>query len=885
MEEIYIDISKDLGCSVNVIQGDNNSKTYKLIVTDKNKRINLTNKSVKMAYVNNKGDGDIIEGLQITNAVQGEISLPITNILTRQDGNYGCQLAIYNSSGFLEHTGTFSLIVKENLFNRISSGLLKTTTYQKLISILEKSEEMVANLHDAREVNSSLSKNINSGTNLNTNLNNNIRGGNSLNAALTQNKQDAAVKNTELNKSLEETKKYITGLDGSQNIPQIRMDLDTLQNGLKANQSLEYQGSNITCNNTLEGRTEGMELRGRTLQNLNTKETYSFNSDPVNDGKYTIIEQKSNSVVIDIKQELSSWRYFACGTVNKSLFKPNTKYTIIGNFKNVNRISLQTGNAAHALTDANWITNNKAVLTTKDSLITIPDDATIVVYIFIDSSQSGETFAKDIMILEGDWTNKETPQHFEGIKSVGEAEINLLEESQIVDGYIGGNDGRTFTLGSNTSTAIIPCEPNTTYTIVKEKQTDRFTIGVSDLPINNRDKIIVIGGSETGLTKTVTTTSNARYLAVYLTKNTTNEPVGKVGIYKSVDSFEWRPANKAKISSLSIGKNLFNTKNLIVGDIDPQSGNTSLTAISHAISKDFIRIKPNTLYSLNYTLIIQSRWFSIFYYDINKKYISYNDKNIIFTSPNNCYYIKFKLENSKNVGIKDLMLNEGTQVPYEEYQSDKKEILLNQPLRGLSNICDKIYEKDGKVVLEQNIDKMNLSGNDDLTWLVKNDSSNTILFYIDGASMSNVFKKGSELMCNTFPKIIDTWGSDIEGINIDGYCSLQIRINKNKLATQDVNGFKKWLQANPVTVYYQRASPIITELNIKDLDLSVFQDVTHIMSTNSIPAEFKFKIASNIGSILQQQSKNINDLYKIIDEILVPQVTSNTLDIELLKNK
>ena len=151
--------------------------------------------------------------------------------------------------------------------------------------------------------------------------------------------------------------------------------------------------------------------------------------------------------------------------------------------------------------------------------------------------------------------------------------------------------------------------------------------------------------------------------------------------------------------------------------------------------------------------------------------------------------------------------------------------------------------------------------------------------------MSNVFKKGSELMCNTFRKIIDTWGSDIEGINIDGYCSLQIRINKNKLATQDVNGFKKWLQANPVTVYYQRASPIITELNIKDLDLSVLQDVTHIMSTNSIPAELKFKIASNIGSILQQQSKNINDLYRLIDELLVPQLTSNTLDIELLKNK
>ncbi|GAA0069262.1 hypothetical protein UT300003_07850 [Clostridium sardiniense] len=879
MREIYIDISKDSGNSITTIQGNNNNKVYKLIVTDNNKRLDLTGKSVKMAYVNTYGNGDIIEGLQITNAVQGEISLPITNILTKQDGNYGCQLAIYNSSGFLEHTGSFSLIVKENLFNKISSGLLKTTTYQKLISILEKSEEMVANLHDAREVNSSLSNNINSGTNLNTNLSGNIKEGNSLNTALTKNKQDAAVKNTELNKSLEETKKYIDGLDGSQNIPQIRLDVTELQNGLKANQSLEYQGSNITCNNTLEGRTEGMELRGRTLQNLNAKETYSFNSDPVNDGRYTIIEQKSNSVVIDIKKELGSWRYFSCGTVNKSLFKPNTKYTIIGNFKNVNRISLQTGNAAHALTDANWITNNKAVLTTKDSLITIPDDATIVVYIFIGSSQSGETFAKDIMILEGDWTNKETPQHFEGIKSVGEAEINLLEESQIVDGYITKEGSQyKFITGSNTSTAIIPCDPNTTYTIIKENSTDRFSIGVRDSPIENGSIVDILKELyTTSSVITVTTPSYAHYLAVYLTKNTTNEPVGKVGIYKSATGFEWRPKGKIKISSLSTGKNILkplknystitglNLNNLLKNGVQYTVTNNKNQLVKIAEFKDastFLGQSASGKFTFTFDNSKQQKLY------IWKKY----DGQVaeLFT----------------NEDIDFVMIEEGTGTIFEHYKEDRKEILLNQPLIGLSNTFDRIFEKDGKVVLEQNIDKDIFNG--DENWILyQNNSEVTERFGLILPKMKR--ESFQKILCDKFENQTNKNASnDMEYVfayERNGQSEIQIRINKNKLATQDVNGFKKWLQANPVTVYYQRASAIITELNIKDLDLSVFQDVTHIMSTNSIPAEFKFKIASNIGSILQQQSKNINDLYKIIDEILVPQVTSNTLDIELLKNK
>lgn len=877
MREIYIDISKDSGDSITTIQGNNNNKVYKLIVTDNNKRLDLTGKSVKMAYVNNNGDGDIIEGLQITNAVQGEISLSITNVLTKQDGNYGCQLAIYNSSGFLEHTGSFSLIVKENLFNRVSGGLLKTTTYQKLISILEKSEEMVVNLHDAKEVNSSLSNNINSGTNLNTNLSNNIRDGNSLNAALTQNKQDAAVKNTELNKSLEETKKYIDGLDGSQNIPQIRMDVTELQNGLKSNQSLEYQGYNVTCNNTLEGRTEGMEIRGRTLQNL-------FD---VNRADSNTINSPSD---ITYRMGLESGRKYVFGFNIKTVTGENVQ----GYFCRVEFTDGTYKNTFDTFEKSQTPFNDLKGY--HEVIVQIPSDKTVKkVTSWIRGYQQGQSVTfENCMCIEGE----NIPcSYFKGIKSVGEAEINLLEESQIVDGYITKEGSQyKFITGSNTSTAIIPCDPNTTYTIVKENPTDRFAVGVRDSPIENGNTIDILKELyTTSSVITVTTPSYARYLAVYLTKNITNEPVGKVGIYKSVNSFQWSPYNKAKISILSHGRNM--VEFLEVGGIYGSNGG-DYNSKAYLRSNYMNLVDIDSLGIVNNIDDVDISTNLIYFYDINKNGINYKSLggNATVNVPKGTAYCRVELKSlsavdiSSKVNRQKLMVAKGirTETPYELYKSDKKEILLNQPLRGLSeNVFDRIFERDGKVVLEQNIGRSIFDGSSDENWkkysVIQADGYFTAILEKQNAVQTYI-------VSNNFMYNERTWAGDFynEGIQMSHTNSephLFIKISNSKLETQDIEGFKKWLQQNPTTVYYQLATPIITELPIKDLDLSVFQDVTHIMSTNSIPSTLDFKIPTNYGSVLQQQSKNINDLYKLIDEILVPQVASNTLDIELLKNK
>ncbi|SQB60317.1 Domain of uncharacterised function (DUF2479) [Clostridium perfringens] len=340
MSEIGLNINVDSynNEGIKTIKGNNNAEIYKLYILKNKRRLSLVGKTVKLGYVMvGTKNGDVIENLNITNAEQGEITFPITNRISKKDGVYSCQLAIYGADGFLEHTATFGLTVEANIFTKIAGEIADSKDFTYLENILDKASKLneklkentssatnansnlESNIIEANNINSKLLENTSTATSLNSNLESNINLAkevketikdldtknieatskierleglnakaeelsNNINEALPVKdalvknteeakaantnllaaNQEATSKNTELQASLEKTKKYIAGLDGSQNIPQIRLDVDALQNGLKSNQALAYQGSSISANDTLEGRTEGMVIRGKT---------------------------------------------------------------------------------------------------------------------------------------------------------------------------------------------------------------------------------------------------------------------------------------------------------------------------------------------------------------------------------------------------------------------------------------------------------------------------------------------------------------------------------------------------------------------------------------------------------------------------------------------
>ncbi|KJU72463.1 BppU family phage baseplate upper protein [Clostridium baratii] len=211
MTEIFIDIVEGSNNTITVTENDNLTETYKLILMKNRIRINLTNKKVKFVFVkSNSNHGDIFDEMNISNPTEGEVELPITNQITKDNGLYSCGLAIYNNEGYLEHTGVFNLYVKENLFEKVSNELIEHNTYKKLTSLLDKASDinnkLVTNTSKANKVNDTA-------INLKNALESEVNKANQVNDILTKTNSAADNKNSTLNNSLEEAKKLLTAVD------------------------------------------------------------------------------------------------------------------------------------------------------------------------------------------------------------------------------------------------------------------------------------------------------------------------------------------------------------------------------------------------------------------------------------------------------------------------------------------------------------------------------------------------------------------------------------------------------------------------------------------------------------------------------------------------
>lgn len=723
-----------------------------------------------------------------------------------------------------------------------------------------------------------------------------------------------------------------------------------------------FKGERISADKSVKGVTKDMVIEGRTYQNLvpNFNTHWTRNSAGVtinNDRKLTIVADGMKAEAMAIRK-------------NFMLLKSNTVYTVVANITQ-NTLS-QSFNLIHLHLDI-MCTKNSVVVEqgitgiVKGKFTTI-DDISLGdrIEINVPKDSTGTVVIEDFMILEGDWTNKEVPPYFEGIHSAGEAEINLLENNMIYEGYIGGADGMTFTYSSNTTSIIYPCEPNTTYTVVKEFVTDRFVVATTDTAtVTNQQKVNILNTNNTGLSSTVTTPSNAKYLIAYVTKNTSSEPCGRLAVYKSTQSHGVENSKQSKISISSSNKNLFNVKEfcnssgnkeyyesdgdtLIVKKLDGRSGGF-----------DFIqKIEKNTNYYLSCDELSSRRIY------LSKDKINWTSATFstYFNSDEN-EYVTFKFVTNNFPTNLNVMLEKGTQpTSYEPYKEDKKEILLKEPgtmmyhpeisqgtiqatpdstierddatrvrtgwfkcnnekpftvygltstqkvavlyfnekktnigwtdwqnsvenktlpsecvyaraifanrdnsscapedfsatfidvfaiipcldgLKGLpSGICDTVESREDGIYFVKRVGKDTLKGsnNEIITKRNEGNSTTTISFNIEvgGKRLNN-----DNIICNKL--IVDRPSSNgIEGIGIGDSNEFYIEILRSKLLTQDISGFRAWLQTNPVMVYYELAEPIEIKLyDYYSTNLQTYKDVTYIQGDNFILPEISCEI-------------------------------------------
>ena len=116
--------------------------------------------------------------------------------------------------------------------------------------------------------------------------------------------------------------------------------------------------------------------------------------------------------------------------------------------------------------------------------------------------------------------------------------------------------------------------------------------------------------------------------------------------------------------------------------------------------------------------------------------------------------------------------------------------------------------------------------------------------------------------------------------------TISLRIPKNKLSTQDVAGFKAWLQANNVTVVYQLAEEKVYEC--ANIDLITYNGETnYVVNCGAITPKSILKVHSNISNvvkILQEKVSLLESNVKASQEVqdmMILETDMRMLDIEL----
>ena len=257
-----------------------------------------------------------------------------------------------------------------------------------------------------------------------------------------------------------------------------------------------------------------------------------------------------------------------------------------------------------------------------------------------------------------------------------------------------------------------------------------------------------------------------------------------------------------------------------VGSINASSGNDE--GSKEAIySKSYTPIIPNSTYIFVYAGSDKIENVKTRFYDINKKYIGYNDNNgqtvypnRAFITPLNAAYVRFTLPPGYgNVYKNDIALiagSSGTYAPFHRNEYPIPEAIKALPGYGWSAGTAKNYVDYENKRYVQCVDSVDLGT---LNWVAGN--SGKVGFQtsqVTGQKLTKNYNILPNIICSKYLAKTQNamWGkTSVTGIttnaNVDGY------VYVNDTSYTDTTTFKQAMQG--VMLYYELANPIITDIS------------------------------------------------------------------------
>lgn len=265
-------------------------------------------------------------------------------------------------------------------------------------------------------------------------------------------------------------------------------------------------------------------------------------------------------------------------------------------------------------------------------------------------------------------------------------------------------------------------------------------------------------------------------------------------------------------------------------------------------------------------------------------------------SPKGTAYALFYLNHENIENVTNLQIEEGSiSTLYEDYKTNILETSNDLVLRGLPNGIKDSYDcltgeyvrRVGEIVLNGSEDWANQNGEN----LVKD---NTLIFSHGIGEMKDLTQQENdsdrELLCDK-QKVMSSdslWNTDKEGISKGVKTrDIRLRILKSKLSTEDINGLKLYLQANPITIQYELAEPIVTQIEPPTTPFAyenghIILESGHEGQSLLPMLEYstvvnKTGLIENVAKTIQRQEKQITKLEQMLIQNIINLDYNNTL--------
>lgn len=424
---------------------------------------------------------------------------------------------------------------------------------------------------------------------------------------------------------------------------------------------------------------------------------------------------------------------------------------------------------------------------------------------------------------------------------------NLFDFSQIINNT---NRGLTWNYESGklniTGTATATYSQTNQFNINLPSGTYRFNFfGDTNLPYNiwlYNSNGTLIGNTKVNNPLTINETATKFALFVEnLTSGTLYNESITVQITKGTQVHSYIPYGKYGIEVKTTGKNLHNgvstNKYAVSSTGEIRDGNARDLGFENKII-----VQPNTTYTVKFYDVLGN--YSFFYstYDNNNNFIrriqiSSTNGTATFTTDSETHYIFGWLYSTSDtfttIGT-NIQLEKGTRATeYEEYKENTQVYQLDEPLRAIGNIKDRLYIENGMLFVDRKIGKVVFNGTE-TEWTFSNASAYPFRINIsDAEKLTQSQAVAPNVMVNYYTPFY--WNiSDRPDYGVTSSTNTILAFRNIDITS--LANFKTWLSTHNTEVQYPLAEPYKEVIGQFDIPYS-YDGINNITFDTGIDTE------------------------------------------------